>query len=404
MRWHTPCGSGSAMTPQITRSMFAAVAIVAAALGVSCEKPPAPAPPPVEVYVADVVQKDVPTYLELVGQTVGFQDVEVRARVEGFLETMNFREGTFVQKGGLLYTIDRRPLEAIVAASKADQATAEARLAKANNEVSRYTALAAKQAVSQQELDDARAQQDAARSQVEATKAAVEKSTLDLGYTRVYAPIGGLIGVTLVKPGNLVGRGENTLLTTISQLDPILFRVGVTEADYLRVRKRAAEGGGDARQGMDIRLTLADNSVYPQKGRLGPVERAVDATTGTLGVQLEFANPDSVLRPGQYGRARILLETKAGAVLVPQRAVQELQNLRSVAVVDSSNKVGFRNVKVGQRVDSLWVVDEGLKPGDKVVVEGLQRIRDGMTVVAKPAPAEPVGTAGVANSKPAEAK
>jgi membrane fusion protein (multidrug efflux system) len=384
------------------RTILAAGAI-AAALNVACEKPAAVAPPPPEVYVTEVVQKDVPTYLELVGQTQGFQDVEIRARVEGFLETMNFREGTFVQKGALLYTIDRKPLEAILASAKADQATAEARLAKANNDVARYTPLAAKQAVSQQELDDARAEQDATRSQVEAAKAAVEKSTLDLSYTHVTAPIGGLVGITLVKAGNLVGRGQNTLLTTISQLDPILFRVGVTEADYLRVRKRAAEGGGDAREGMDIRLTLADNSQYVHKGRLGPVERAVDPTTGTLGIQLEFANPDLLLRPGQYGRARILLETKPGAILVPQRAVQELQNLRSVAVVDSSNKVGFRNVKVGQRVDSLWVVEEGLKPGDKVVVEGLQRIRDGMTVVAKPAP-EPVATSGVADTKPADAK
>jgi membrane fusion protein (multidrug efflux system) len=385
------------------RTILAAGAL-AAALSVACQKPVAVAPPPPEVYVTDVVQQDVPTYLDLVGQTQGYQDVEIRARVEGFLETMNFREGTFVRKGALLYTIDRKPLEAILASAKADQATAEARLAKANNDVARYTPLAAKQAVSQQELDDARAEQDATRSQVEAAKAAVEKATLDLSYTRVTAPIGGLVGITLVKAGNLVGRGQNTLLTTISQLDPILFRVGVTEADYLRVRKRAAEGGGDARQGMDIQLTLADNSLYVHKGRLGPVERAVDPTTGTLGIQLEFANPDLLLRPGQYGRARILLETKPGAILVPQRAVQELQNLRSVAVVDASNKVGFRNVTVGQRVDSLWVVSEGLKPGDRVVVEGLQRIRDGQTVSAKPAPA-PTGTSGTAgDTKPGEAK
>jgi membrane fusion protein, multidrug efflux system len=391
------------MTHQITRTMFAAAAF-AAALGVSCEKPPAAAPPPPEVYVADVVQKDVPTYLDLVGQTAGFQDVEIRARVEGFLETMNFQEGSFVRQGQLLYTIDRKPLEAIQSQARADQATAEARLAKANNDVARYTPLAAKQAVSQQELDDARAQQDAARSQVEAAKATVEKATLDLGYTRVTAPISGLVGITQVKPGNLVGRGQNTLLTTISQIDPILFRIGVTEADYLRLRRRAAESASDPRHALEMRLTLADNTVYPQPGRLGPVERAVDPTTGTLGVQLEFPNRDLLLRPGQYGRVRLLLETKPNALLVPQRAVQELQNLRSVAVVDASNKVGFRNVKGGQRVDSLWVVDEGLKPGDKVVVEGLQRIRDGMTVVAKPAPAEPVGTAGVTDAKPAEAK
>src|SRR5262249_46100048 len=207
----------------------------------------------------------------------------------------------------------------------ADQATAEARLAKANNDVTRYTPLAAKQAVSQQELDDAKAQQDAARSQVEAAKAAVDKATLDLGYTRITAPTSGLAGLTLVKPGNLVGRGQNTLLTTISQIDPIVFRVGVTEADYLRVRRRAAEGGGDARQSLEIQLTLADNTVYMQRGRLGPVERAVDPTTGTLGIQLEFPNPDLLLRPGQYGRARLLLETKPNAMLIPQRAVQELQ-------------------------------------------------------------------------------
>src|SRR5262245_40496966 len=269
------------MTPQSTRSMFAAAVIAAAVGGVSCEKPPAPAPAPPEVYVTDVVQRDVPTYLDLVGQTSGYQDVEIRARVEGFLETMAFQEGTFVRQGAHLYTIDRKPLEAILSQAKADQATAEARLAKANNDVSRYTPPAAKQAVSQQELDDARAQQDAARSQVEAAKAAVDKATLDLGYTRVIAPISGLAGVTLVKPGNLVGRGQNTLLTTISQIDPIQFRVGVTEADYLRVRRRAAESGGDPRKALEMRLTLADNTVYPEPGRLGPVDRAVDPTTGT---------------------------------------------------------------------------------------------------------------------------
>src|SRR5262245_56970273 len=404
----TPVGAAGSQDKDMTmganaRTGMLVAAAIAATLSAACTKPVAVAPPPTEVYVTDVVQKDVPTYLELVGQTQGSQDVEIRARVEGFLETMNFQEGTPVRQGALLYTNDRKPLEAMLAQAKADQATAEARLAKANNDVARYTPLAAKQAVSQQELDDARAQQDAARSQVDAAKAEVEKATLDLGYTRVMAPLSGLAGITLVKPGNLVGRGQNTLLTTISRIDPIQFRVGVTEADYLRVRRRAAEGGGDARQGMDIQLTLADNTVYPQKGRLGPVERAVDPTTGTLGIQLEFPNPSLLLRPGQYGRARILLETKPGAILVPQRAVQELQNLRSVAVVDASNKVGFRNVKVGQRVDALWVVDEGLKPGDKVVVEGLQRIRDGMTVVAKPAP-EPVATSGVVDAKPGEAK
>ena len=248
------------------RRTILAAGAVAAALSVACEKPCCRGPSAdrgLRRRRRPAGRADLPR--------AGRADLWLSGRrdsraVEGFLETMDFREGSFVRKGALLYTIDRKPLEASLASARADQATAEARFAKANNDVARYTPLAAKQAVSQQELDDAKAAQDATRSQVEATKAAVEKSTLDLSYTRVTAPIGGLVGITLVKPGNLVGRGQNTLLTTISQIDPIIFRVGVTEGDYLRVRKRAAEGGADAREGMDIQLTLADNtSVQPQR-------------------------------------------------------------------------------------------------------------------------------------------
>ena len=379
------------MCRNLRRAMFGA-GVVAIASSVACEKPAPPAPPTPEVYVTAVEQKDVPVYLELVGQTEGFQDVEIRARVEGFLETVNFQEGTFVKQGDLLYTIDRKPLEAILAQAKADQATADSRLSKANNDVTRYTPLVAKQAVSKQELDDSVAEQDAARSQLEAAKAAVEKATLDLGYTRITSPISGLIGITEVKAGNLVGRGESTLLTTVSQIDPVLFSIGVTEADYLRIaRRQTAKTSSAAPRARDgIELTLADGTRYPQTGRVNTVERAVDPTTGTLAVQLVFPNPDQLLRPGQYGRVRILLETKPGALLIPQRAVQELQNLYNVAVVDGG-KVAFRNVKVGQRVGSLWVIEDGLKAGEQIVVEGLQRIQDGMTVSAKPAPPVPTG-------------
>jgi membrane fusion protein (multidrug efflux system) len=375
-----------------------------AVLAVACsEPPPAAPPPPPEVLVADVVQRDVPVYQELVGQTLGYQDVEIRARVEGYLTNMAFQEGSLVRKGQLLYDIDRLPLEALLAESKARQATAEAQLAKANNDVARYTPLVAKQAVSQRELDDARALQDAARSQVDAAKAAVEKATLDLSYTRITAPISGLIGATLVKAGNLVGRGESTLLTTISQIDPALFRIGITESDYLRVARRALEGGERSGRQGNIQLTLADGSVYAHPGRVSVIDRAVDPTTGTLGIQLMFPNPDLLLRPGQYGRARLLLDNKVGALLVQQRAVQELQSLYSVAVVDGAGKVAFKSVKVGPRVDSLWVIEEGLSAGEKVVVEGLQRIQNGMTVTAKPAPAMPAST-GAATVTAGEAK
>jgi membrane fusion protein, multidrug efflux system len=214
----------------------------------------------------------------------------------------------------------------------------------------------------------------------------------------VTSPIDGLAGTTQVKSGNLVGRGESTLLTTVSQIDPIIFRVGVTEADYLRVIKRDPSRAGAEPRAGGIQLTLADGTVHTQTGRVGPIERAVNASTGTLGIQLLFPNPEGVLRPGQYGRARILLDTKANALLVPQRAVQELQNLYSVAVV-SGDKVAFRNVKVGPRVDSLWVIEEGLEPSDQVVAEGLQAIRDGMTVRTKP-----VATSGQKGESAAEPK
>jgi membrane fusion protein (multidrug efflux system) len=362
--------------------------LAAALLAPGCGKKEAAAPPPPEVYVSPVVAKDVPIYMELVGQTRGSQDVEIRARVEGYLDSVKFTEGTFVTKGAPLYQIDPKPFEATLAAAKADMATARARLQKSSNDVARYEPLVAQKAISQQELDNALSARDAAKAQVDATAAAVDKATLDLGYTSIAAPLDGIVGTTKIKAGNLVGRGESTLLTTVSNVDPILFRAGISEAEYLRIAKRVQEGGQKAAKA-EIELILADGTVHPQKGRIDAVEREVDATTGTLAVQFTFPNPNRLVRPGQYGRARFVLETKAGALLVPQRAVQELQNLYSVATVGTDNKVAFRSVKVGPRVEGLWVIEEGLKAGETVVVEGLQRIRDGMTVTTKPAAAMP---------------
>ena len=375
------------------RALIVVLSGLVATAVTGCGKKEAPAGAPPEVYVADVVQKDVPVYMELVGQTRGSQDVEIRARVEGYLNRVAFTEGAFVRRGDLLYQIDPLPLEAALANAKAQLATAEARLQKAKTDVNRLTPLAKQQAVSQQELDNALSAQDAARAQVDANKAAVDKATLDLGYTRITAPLDGLVGTTEVKAGNLVGRGESTLLTTVSQTNPILFRAGISEAEYLRLARRLAEAGGAAagRPKAEIQLLLADGTVHPHTGQVDAIERAVDPTTGTLAVQFKFPNPDRVVRPGQYGRARFVVETKPGALLVPQRAVVELQNLYSVAVVGAGNKVEFRNVKVGPRVDSLWVIEEGLKPGEKIVVEGLQKARDGSVVVPKAAAAAPAG-------------
>ncbi len=353
----------------------------------ACSAPPAAAPPaPPTVQVVQPVQRDVPVTIELVGQALGSQDVELRARVEGFLDTVAFTEGSLVRKGQLLYKIDPKPLEADLANQKANLATWQARLDKTNNDVKRLTPLAKQQAVSQMELDDAVSAADAARAQVEAQKAAVDRVSIDLGYTTITAPVDGLIGTTKVKPGNLVGRGESTLLTTISVIDPIFFRVGIAEAEYLRIARMAQEQKrvGTIRT-IPVQLTLADGTAHPQEGRFDTVERNIDPTTGTLALQITFPNPQRLVRPGQYGRVRFNVDVKKGAVLLPQRAVQELQNLYSIAVVGADNKVSFRNVKVGQRVDSLWVIEEGLKPGEKVIVEGLQRVREGAVVNPTPA-------------------
>lgn len=349
----------------------------------------APAAAP-EVYVTEVVQRDVPVFMEIVGQTQGSQDVEIRARVEGFLDSVSFREGASVHKGDLLYQIDPKPLEASLAQARALLATSKARLDQATVAVNRLKPLADQQAVSQQELDNALATQNAALAQVDANRASVEKATLDLGYTRITSPIDGIVGTTLVKPGNLVGRGESTLLTTVSQIDPMIFRAGISETDYLKLvqQKGGHRPPGDPSQ-TPIQLILADMSVYPHPGYLEAVERAIDPTTGTLAVQFVFPNPEGVLRPGIYGRARFEFETRRGALLVPQRAVQELQNLYTVAVVGADNRIAIRTVRAGPRVGGLWVIEDGLRVGERVVVEGLQRVRDGITVVATPQPQPP---------------
>jgi len=360
--------------------------VAAAALVLAgCDKEPPPPPPPPEVTVGSVVQQDVPVYVELVGQTSGAQDVEIRARVEGFVERVAFNEGTVVNKGDLLYVIDPKPLEATLAGAKADLATWQARLDKANNDVTRYTPLAKIQAVSQQELDNAVAAQAAARAQVDAGKAAVQKATIDLSYTRILSPVTGLIGTTKVKEGSLVGRGENTLLTTISMIDPIQFRAGLAEAEYLRVVQQLQKQGYKDLKTLPVDLLLADGSTYGHQGHPELAERNVDASTGTLMLQFKFPNPERLLRPGQYGRARFVIEKRTAAMLVPQRAVQEMQGTYSVAVVNGDSTIAFRTVKVGPRQDTNWVIEDGVKPGDRVVIEGLQRVRDGMKVTPKEA-------------------
>jgi membrane fusion protein (multidrug efflux system) len=363
------------------------------AAGVGCSKEEAPPPPPPEVLVAEAVQKDVPIYIELVGSTLGSQDVEIRARVEGFLISINFTEGAFVHKGQLLYKIDPKPFEAALDQAKANLATAQAGLEKTNNDVARYQPLFARQAVSKQELDNALSAQQAARAQVDAHKAAVAQAQLDLGYTNIASPVDGVIGTTQRKVGSLVGRGESTLLNIVSQLNPILFRCSIAEAEYLRLARRGGQEPKAAQKQANVELILADGTIFSHKGRLDAIERAVDPTTGTLTGQFAFPNPDRLLRPGQYGKARLATEVKEGALLVPQLAVQERQGLYSVMVVKPDATVEQRTVKAGERVGNLWIIDSGVKPGEKVIVEGLQKVQPGAKVVAKVVKTEQEGAA-----------
>jgi membrane fusion protein (multidrug efflux system) len=383
-------------------TVFSTLFVILAAIA-GCAKEEPPPPPPPEVTVTEAVQKDVPIYIELVGSTLGSEDVEIRARVEGYLTSVNFTEGSFVKKGQLLYKIDPQPFEAALSQAQANLETARARLDKTNNDVARYKPLAAEKAVSQQELDNALSAQEAARFQVTAYDALVSKAKLDLAYTTINSPVDGLIGTTQKKVGSLVGRGENTLLNTISQVNPILFRCAIAEAEYLRLARAGADGNKSLNKQYGVELILADGTTFNHKGRLDAVERAVDASTGTLTGQFSFPNPERILRPGQYGKARFVTDVKEGAVLVPQLAVQEIQGLYSVMVVKPDATVEQRMVKAGERVGNVWIIDSGLKPGEKVIVEGIQRVKPGVQVSAKTQKSEEKTSVGL-NAPPAENK
>jgi membrane fusion protein (multidrug efflux system) len=348
------------------------------------------------VPVVTVEKKDTPLDFELVAQLRGYEDVEIRARVEGYLRSIDYAEGSSVKKGQLLFTIDDQQYLAALAQAQATLANAETAFAKADLDVRRFTPLAAERAVSQAELDNAISARKSGAASIEAAKANLERARLNLSYTRISSPILGIAGKAEHKVGDLVGKGDPTLLTTVSSIDPIRVSVNLPESDYLRF-SRAVASGKSSPSGSAPVLILSDGSVHPYPGKVLFVDRAVDPTTGTLRVDLAFPNPEKTLRPGLYGKVRAQSEVSKGALLVPQRAVQELQGTYTVVVVGADGKVETRKVKPGQKVGSNWIIDDGLKDGDQVVVEGFQRLRDGMTVVPKlqgAAPAAPAAPAG----------
>jgi membrane fusion protein (multidrug efflux system) len=358
---------------------------VALSLVNACKKETPPPPSPPEVKVAQVLQRDVPIYIEAIGETRGSTENEVRARVEGFIESVDFKEGSVVAKGQLLYRIDPRPFQASVAQAKGVVAEAEAGLARAQQDVTRYEPLVAKNAISRQDYETAVQVKRAAEAALDAAKASQERAQIDLSYTRVEAPAAGIIGKTEVYPGTLVGRGQSTLLTRISQIESIHVRVNVPERDYLEYARRGEERkkAGEMTD-LAFELVLSDGTVHPEKGQLVFVDRAVDTRTGTILVEVAFPNPGGLVRPGQFGRVRVAIDERKGAILVPQRAVSELQGTYSVAVVKPDGTVDVRMVTAGARVGTLWVIEQGLKPDEKIVVEGTQKVRPGMKVTPVP--------------------
>jgi membrane fusion protein (multidrug efflux system) len=350
------------------------------------------------VQVVQVEQKDVPIYNEWVGTLEGLVNAQIRPQVTGYLLRRTYQEGSFVKKGQLLFEIDPRTFQAALDQAKAQLANAEGQLAqaqadqvKAQLDVDRYVPLAKEQAVTQQTLDNAvqtnlaaQAQVRAAKAQIEAARAQVETAQLNLGFTKVVSLIDGIAGVAQAQIGDLVG--QTTLLTTVSTVDPIKVYFPVSEQGYLNYVKENPDAAKRAARSsqLALELVLADGSLYPHKGNFALADRQVDVQTGTLRLEGQFPNPGNILRPGQFARIRAITTTKKGALLVPQRAVTELQGSYQVAVVGSDNKIQIRSVNVGERVGTDWIITQGLKPGEGVVAEGIQKVSAGMTVNPKP--------------------
>ena len=368
------------------------LAVIAFTCGCEKGKPTAPpAPPPPEVVVTTVLQQDVPIYSEWLGTTDGAINAQIRSRVQGYLQSRDYREGLVVKTGELLFTIDSRTYVAALDQAKGDLARAEANLGKTQLDVNRYTPLAKEGAISQQELDNAVQAHQANKASVDTARAAVKQAELNLGWTQIRSPIDGIAGIADAQIGDLIQ--PNTLLTTVSRVDPIKVTFPMSEKEYLKFADRIASAMQAEQRaqphGPPLELILGDGSVYPERGGFALPDREVNSKLGTISVVSYFPNPKNMLRPGLYAKVRTVTDTKKGALLVPQRAVQELQGTYRLAVVGADNKVALRTVKVGERIGNLWIIEEGIKPDERVIVEGVQKVKDGIPVVPKPASPEP---------------
>jgi membrane fusion protein (multidrug efflux system) len=350
--------------------------------GCGDKQPEVQAPTPT-VEVASVVQKTVPVQEEWVGTLDGMVNAQINAQVTGYLIKQNYKEGDLVKKGQLLYQIDPRTFQAAVDEAKSTLARQEALLKTARLDLDRIKRLLPEKAVSVRDRDNAEGREASTQAEVLAARAAYEKAQLELGFTKITAPIDGIAGISKAQLGDLVGpSSSNAELTTVSQVDPIKAYIPLSEQQYLRFAK--AREDGDKRGNIPIELILSNGDVYPHGGTVLFADRQVDVNTGTIKLAIAFPNPTQILRPGLFARIRAVVTEKPGALLIPQRAVNDLQGKSLVAVVQPDNTVAMRMVKPGVRIGSLWVIDEGLKPGDRVIVEGAMKVKEGMKVETKP--------------------
>jgi membrane fusion protein (multidrug efflux system) len=352
---------------------------------IGCGRTRATEPPAPEVRVAPVVQRDVPVYSEWVATLDGYVNAQIRPQVSGYIIKQNYKEGSLVRKGQVLFEIDPRPFKAALDRAKGDLMQAQAQLGKSTLDVERDTPLAEGKAIAQSQLDNEIQAKLGAQAAVESGRAAVEQAELNLEFTKVTSLVDGIAGIAQVQIGNLVG--PNSILTSVSQVDPIKAYFPISDREYLLVQRSNAISGKHTISffGNSLELTLTDGSIYPKKGKILLADRQVDPNTGTIRIVAAFPNPGNILRPGQYGRVRVETSIKKGALLLPQSAVAQSQGSYQVAVVGSDHKVSMRAVKPGEKVGTMWVIDEGLKPGEQVVVEGLQKLREGTVVTPVPA-------------------
>lgn len=395
MTWAHRRDSRTSTSPALRATLATCVALVA----VACSKPaPPPPPPPPGVEVLTVVPRDVPIYEDFVGQLKGAQDTDVRAQVQGTVQSIDYRQGTDVEVGAPLFTLDPRPFEAALAQAQATATEANIRYENARRDADRYVTLAQRGVIPRKQADDAVAQAEAQQQGYNAAMAVVESKKVDLGYTRVVAPIAGRAGIAQVEVGDLVGGAGSKPMVTISKLGDVKVRFAVSENDYLRLfRARQAEAGsGRKPAGISVRLVLADGGDYGKDGQITSVDSTVDARTGTITVEALFPNPDGMLRSGQYAKVRALTSAQSNAILVPQRAVTETQGTYTVAVVGADNTVALRRVEMGARSGNDWIVSSGLAAGERVIVEGLNKVKSGMVVAPREAKPADVATGGKA--------